>query len=58
MLDKDKFRQAFLEEAREILVELESSLLALNDNRGDNELVGRSLPRLAHHQGLRRHVRL
>ncbi len=42
MIDKDKFRQAFLEEAREILVELESSLLALNDNRGDNELVGRA----------------
>ena len=42
MLDKDKFKQAFLEEAREILVELESSLLALNDNRGDNELVGRA----------------
>ncbi len=42
MLDKDKFNQAFLEEAREILVELESSLLALNDNRGDNELVGRA----------------
>ena len=42
MLDKDKFRQAFLEEAREILLELESSLLALNDNRGDNELVGRA----------------
>jgi two-component system chemotaxis sensor kinase CheA len=42
MLDKDKFKQAFVEEAREILVELESSLLALNDNRGDNELVGRA----------------
>jgi two-component system chemotaxis sensor kinase CheA len=38
----DKFKQTFLEEAREILVELESALLALNDNRGDNELVGRA----------------
>ncbi len=38
----DKFKQAFLEEAREILVELESALLELNDNRGDNELVGRA----------------
>ncbi len=38
----DKFKQAFQEEAREILVELESSLLELNDNRGDGELVGRA----------------
>ena len=38
----DKFKQTFLEEAREILVELESALLALNENRGDNELVGRA----------------
>jgi two-component system, chemotaxis family, sensor kinase CheA len=38
----DKYKQAFQEEAREILVELESALLALNENRGDNELVGRA----------------
>jgi two-component system, chemotaxis family, sensor kinase CheA len=38
----DKYRQAFLEEAREILVELESALLALNDNPADKELVGRA----------------
>src|SRR5208283_2853977 len=38
----DKFRRAFQEEAREILVELEAALLALNENRGDSELVGRA----------------
>ncbi len=38
----DKFKQAFLEEAREILVELEAALLALNENPGDAELVGRA----------------
>ena len=38
----DKYKQTFLEEAREILVELESALLALNENRGDHELVGRA----------------
>ena len=38
----DQHKQAFLEEAREILVELESALLALNENRGDKELVGRA----------------
>jgi two-component system chemotaxis sensor kinase CheA len=37
----DKHKQAFQEEAREILVELESSLLELNENRADSELVGR-----------------
>jgi two-component system chemotaxis sensor kinase CheA len=37
----DKFKQAFLEEAREILAELESALLSLNENPGDAELVGR-----------------
>src|SRR5208337_4521786 len=37
----DKFRRAFQEEAREILVELESALLELNENRDDTELVGR-----------------
>jgi len=53
----DKFKQAFLEEARAILVELESALLALQENPVDQELVGR-LSRLAHHQGFRGDVRL
>jgi two-component system chemotaxis sensor kinase CheA len=38
----DKFKQTFLEEARDILVELEAALLELNENRGDKELVGRA----------------
>ncbi len=38
----DKYKQAFQEEAREILVELEAALLALNENRSDSELVGRA----------------
>jgi len=38
----DKFKQTFLEEARDILTELESALLALNENRNDQELVGRA----------------
>jgi two-component system chemotaxis sensor kinase CheA len=37
----DKYRQAFQEEAREVLVELESALLLLNENRSDKDLVGR-----------------
>ena len=37
----DRHRQAFQEEANEILVELESSLLALNENPEDTDLVGR-----------------
>ena len=37
----DKHRQAFQEEAHEILVELESSLLELNESHKDIELVGR-----------------
>jgi two-component system chemotaxis sensor kinase CheA len=37
-----KFRDAFHEEAREILVELESTLLELNENRGDSQLVGKA----------------
>jgi len=37
----DRHRQAFQEEANEILVELESSLLALNESPEDLELVGR-----------------
>lgn len=38
----DKFKQAFLEEAREILVELESALLGLSENHSDREIVGRA----------------
>ena len=38
----DKYKQAFQEEARDILVELEASLLELNENRGDTELVARA----------------
>ncbi|MDR3750024.1 MAG: chemotaxis protein CheA [Terracidiphilus sp.] len=37
----DQFRQSFREEAREILVDLESALLELNENSGDRELVAR-----------------
>ena len=37
----DQYQQAFQEEAREILIELESALLELNDNQGDPELVPR-----------------
>jgi two-component system chemotaxis sensor kinase CheA len=37
----DQFKNSFQEEAREILVELESALLALNETPGDMELVGR-----------------
>lgn len=37
----DQFKNSFREEAREILVDLESALLELNENRGDRELVGR-----------------
>ena len=37
----DQFKNAFREEAREVLVDLESALLELNENRGDAELVGR-----------------
>jgi len=37
----DKYKQAFQEEAREILLELESALLELNERRDDTELVGR-----------------
>jgi two-component system chemotaxis sensor kinase CheA len=36
----DKYKQAFLEEARERLVELEAALLALNQTPEDPELVG------------------
>jgi len=37
----DRFKQGFREEAREILVELESTLLELNEKHDDLELVGR-----------------
>jgi two-component system, chemotaxis family, sensor kinase CheA len=38
----DKYRQAFQEEAREVLVELESTLLELSRDPGDEELVGKA----------------
>jgi two-component system chemotaxis sensor kinase CheA len=37
----EQFKQSFREEAREILADLETALLELNENRGDAELVGR-----------------
>lgn len=37
----DQFKQSFREEAREILVDLETVLLELNENRADEELVAR-----------------
>jgi two-component system chemotaxis sensor kinase CheA len=37
----DQFKESFREEAREILVDLETALLELNENRTDQELVGR-----------------
>ena len=37
----EQFKQSFREEAREILVDLESALLELNERRGDLDLVGR-----------------
>lgn len=38
----DKYKQAFQEEAREILLDLESALLELNERPDDTELVGRA----------------
>ena len=38
----DKYKQAFQDEARELLVELESALLELDQNRDDGEVVGRA----------------
>jgi two-component system chemotaxis sensor kinase CheA len=38
----DKYKEAFQEEAREILVELESALLELNENPGVSESVARA----------------
>jgi len=40
-VNSDQFKQSFREEAREILVDLESALLELNENPTDQELVGR-----------------
>jgi two-component system chemotaxis sensor kinase CheA len=37
----EQFKQSFREEAREILTELEAALLALNENRGESEVVSR-----------------
>lgn len=37
----EQFKQSFREEAREILIDLESALLELNENRADRELIGR-----------------
>ena len=37
----EQFKHSFREEGREILADLESALLELNDNRADAELVGR-----------------
>jgi two-component system chemotaxis sensor kinase CheA len=37
----DQFKQSFREEARELAVDLESALLELNENSGDQELIGR-----------------
>jgi len=37
----DKYKEAFQEEAREILLELESALLELSQRAGDMEIVGR-----------------
>jgi two-component system chemotaxis sensor kinase CheA len=39
--NSEQFKQSFREEAREVLVDLEAALLELNENRGDQELVGR-----------------
>jgi two-component system, chemotaxis family, sensor kinase CheA len=38
----DQYKQAYQEEARETLLELESALLELNDRRNDPELIGRA----------------
>jgi two-component system, chemotaxis family, sensor kinase CheA len=38
----EQFKQSFREEAREILVELEATLLGLHDNPTDQELVGKA----------------
>jgi two-component system, chemotaxis family, sensor kinase CheA len=38
----DQYKLTFLEEARDLLAELESSLLKLDENRQDSELVGRA----------------
>lgn len=40
-IDTDQFKQSFREEAREILIDLESALLELNEHVEDRELVDR-----------------
>jgi two-component system chemotaxis sensor kinase CheA len=38
----DRYRESFREEAREILLDLETALLELNERCGDGELIGRA----------------
>jgi two-component system chemotaxis sensor kinase CheA len=38
----DRFKQSFLEEARDLLIELEAALLELDEKRDDLEIVGRA----------------
>lgn len=38
----DQYKQAFQEEARELVAELESALLELDQNRGDLDVIGRA----------------
>ena len=54
----DQFRQAFREEAREILLDLESALLELNEHPRRHGTGRPHLSCAAHHQGLGSHVRL
>jgi hypothetical protein len=54
----DKFKLAFQEEAREILVELEAALLALNEEPLRQGACRTGVSRAAHHQGLGIHVRI
>ena len=54
----DRFKQAFLEEARELLIELESALLELDQKRERSGNRGPGIPGAAHHQGFGRDVRL
>ncbi len=42
MIEEDKFKRAFLEEAHDVVVELEAALLALNESPEDEDLVGRA----------------
>jgi len=54
----DKYKQAFQEEARELLAELESALLELDQRRDDREVVGRAFRALHTIKGIGCHVRL